>query len=834
MASIDSASGMPEQPTTVREAAEQYTGRGWAITPLIADTKAARLPAWTTTDVPFAEFDRQFEPRDGIGIRTGEPSGWLVDVDLDSALALRVARHAGMLPKTGLVAGRDAKPWSHWLYLVEGELPHKTFKGSAVPGPIVEILSSGQQMAAPPGRVADGEQKVWYAYGEPARIKAEDLRQCVAEVAVVAELLAIWPRQGDGLRHAAYLALAGGLLNAGVDQDRIEAMTEVLIAETGDHEPDDRRRAVASTLEKEDGGPMTGWPTLSELTGAKASIEAILGWLGVGHVDLDDTRPAVMVYEGDLDKLSARAWTALAEANDPPTLFRRSNKPVRVERIDDSNTVIIRDLDDTLLRHHADDAIRWWTRNRKGEEVATKPPIDVIRDMRANPNIPLPVLNRVVTVPVFAPNGTLQTEPGYHPAARVYYDPPAGLAIPAVPDYPTKADTDRARLLLFDLVSEFPFVSESERAHALSLAFLPFVRDMIDGPTPLHMVEAAKPGTGKGLLVTVLTSLFTGGSGADETPLSGNEEEIRKKLFALLSEGVPFIYFDNVNQRIDSESLASVLTSDIYRDRKLGVSETVYVPVRCAWVASSNNPVMSNEIARRALRCRLVVDVEFPHLRTDWKHPDLTRFVRDNYGKLVWSILTLARAWVSAGRPAGKRSLGSYESYSKVMGGILSTAGVPGFLDNQTDFYAEVDDEGAALRSFVSGWWDRFGPERQTATALLPVADQAGITFQAWQEDKRKAELGSLLRRQIDNVYGGFAIRKAPAPRGSNSAYRLEAREGQEWTPPAPDDAVTELPGLPPGGTAGGYRGLQGVSRFVPENNREGGVVGQEESGEPL
>lgn len=31
----------------------------------------------------------------------------------------------------------------------------------------------------------------------------------------------------------------------------------------------------------------------------------------------------------------------------------------------------------------------------------------------------------------------------------------------------------------------------------------PFVRDLIDGPTPLHLIEAPVAGTGKGLLASI-------------------------------------------------------------------------------------------------------------------------------------------------------------------------------------------------------------------------------------------------------------------------------------------------------------------------------------------
>lgn len=317
---------------------------------------------------------------------------------------------------------------------------------------------------------------------------------------------------------------------------------------------------------------------------------------------------------------------------------------------------------------------------------------------------------------------------------------------------------------------------------------------MIDGPTPMHLFEASKPGTGKGLLVRVLTAIFAGGTGADETTLPTVEEEVRKKLFSLLMEGVPYIYFDNINERVDSGTLASTLTSQTFRDRKLGVSETYYVPVRCCWIGSGNNPVMSNEITRRTVRCRLVAGIEHPHLRTEFKHPELFAYLRQHRGRFVGAVLTLIQAWIAEGRPSGAKTLGTYEAWAQVIGGILSVAGVSGFLENIESFYAEADDEGAAWRSFVTAWWEQLGPERQTATDLLILATDAGLPFVQWQYEKQKAELGTMLRKQADNVYSGFAIKKTKAPRGANSAYRLEPKEGQTWVPPTADDSSVGRP----------------------------------------
>jgi hypothetical protein len=58
-----------------------------------------------------------------IGVLTGEPSGWLVDVDLDCAETLQTVNY--FLPDTGSIFGRASTPSSHRLFVAD--CPTKKF-----------------------------------------------------------------------------------------------------------------------------------------------------------------------------------------------------------------------------------------------------------------------------------------------------------------------------------------------------------------------------------------------------------------------------------------------------------------------------------------------------------------------------------------------------------------------------------------------------------------------------------------------------------------------------------------------------------------------------------
>ena len=175
-------------------------------------------------------------------------------------------------------------------------------------------------------------------------------------------------------------------------------------------------------------------------------------------------KPEINVSLGDLPTLTKEAWDALRQRNNPLFLFNYGDAPHRLED-DDAGQKNLKLLKIDGLRHEVARAADWIMVAPKVGIVPTFPPVDVIKDMLATPDMPLPPLKRLSEIPIFSSDGTLVSQPGYHRASQTYYAPAAGLEIPEVPNLPTEKDISRAKsIILEDLLVDFPFLNQSDLA----------------------------------------------------------------------------------------------------------------------------------------------------------------------------------------------------------------------------------------------------------------------------------------------------------------------------------------------------------------------------------
>jgi hypothetical protein len=271
--------GFPED---ARSAAAIYLAKCLAPIPLPIRSKNPDYLNWTSLRLQLETLDQYFPPGEArnVGVLNGQPSQNHVDVDLDCEEARRVGRL--LLPKTGWIFGRKTAAYSHWIFKTDvaldvAQVEHKDLDGAM----LLELRGSGGMTVYPPSLHRDtGERIAWLSFTEPAQVKLAELERSVRRVAAATLLARHWPTRGT--RDQAAMALTGGLLRTGWNEDEVSRFVEAMAVAADDEELRARAsKAKRTGARQADDKATTGWPTLVEHLGDAGAevVKRVQDWL---------------------------------------------------------------------------------------------------------------------------------------------------------------------------------------------------------------------------------------------------------------------------------------------------------------------------------------------------------------------------------------------------------------------------------------------------------------------------------------------------------------------------------------------------------------------------
>ena len=415
--------------------------------------------------------------------------------------------------------------------------------------------------------------------------------------------------------------------------------------------------------------------------------------------------------------IADEALSLLAEASTPHTpLYVRQSELVRIVRKEDG-TPAIEALSDPALKDVLAHTMNFVKIGHKGP-IHIAPPDDIVRNITARPSWPFRPLEAIIEFPVFRPDGTLILQPGYDTTTRLYYAPNPRLVIPPIADYPTDEQIVEAISLIDEVIGEFPYQDTASHANAHGLLLTPIIRQSISGHVPLALLDATRPGTGKTLLAETVAMITTGRKAAMMAAPFNDDNEWRKRIASTLSDGATIIVIDNVHGKLQSSALDLALTSHTMQERILGQSKNGVYAQRATWMATGNNIQLGGDMPRRSYWIRMDAYTAKPWMRGGFRH-NLEEWIPVHRGELIAALLTLARAWFAAGRPAPKKPLprmGSFQSWVEVVGGILHFVGLTNFLDNLDELYNQADSDTQQWAAFLHAWQATYG-EREVLAA---------------------------------------------------------------------------------------------------------------------
>lgn len=337
------------------------------------------------------------------------------------------------------------------------------------------------------------------------------------------------------------------------------------------------------------------------------------------------------------------------------------------------------------------------TRAKKRKWTRATPPPAVISAVHALNDWPsVPPITGIVSCPVLRPDGTILAEPGY--------DRQTGIYLENGESYPGLMQPDNATALLCDVVCDFPFQSQEHRSAWLAFVITMVARPAFAGNAPFFLFDATAPGTGKGLLTDIATMIVEGRV-ACRYSWSNNNEETRKLITTVGLAGLLYMMFDNIKGTLGGAALEQMMTTGIWADRILGGNRQVTFPIRFIPAGTSNNAKLSTDMIRRTCLCKQHSKLEDPAERSDFKHPDLLEYVKQNRAELVMAALSIPAAYIKAGRPdQNLTEWGSYQQWSDLVRNSIVWAGLPDPGETRKDLKAQSDDDTAILRGLMNAW----------------------------------------------------------------------------------------------------------------------------------
>ncbi len=674
----------------------------------------------------------------------------------------------GELPKTKV--HRTGGGGEHWLYSVPTDLNIRPgSKKYGISG--MDIRANDSYILVPPS-FTEAEYKV--IDDSPIAPAPEWLIELAkmptpAKITTTTTAGEIIP---EGQRNERLASLAGAMRRKGASPSSIEAALLEANKQCSPPLPDTEVMRIAGSISRYQPGQPDG-NGHRQGAGAENTVSP-------ASIDQKSGVPEICVTGRHLQDKTTDALAAIIHSNNPPRIFRHSGGLARVE-LTETGQPVISQIGESGMRGELERAAVWFNASEKGKSPAS-PPLEVVRDFLTMPGgwSGIPIIIGVTENPVIRPDGSVLEARGYDPDTCLYYYPSANISIPSIPDNPSSQDIDAARELLYEVFCDFPFDSPISRTNVLAALITPAVRPLIKGPTPLCIIDKPQVGSGASLIATVIAVVTTGRPAAMMTA-PRDPDEWRKTITSALMQGRGIVVIDNLEGSLYDANLAAVLTATTFAARVLGTNAIVDLPNIATWIATGNNVLLGGDLPRRAYLVRIDAGLARPWLRdvNKFKHPELETWAAENRGRILAAILTLARSWITAGHPqtAEIPRLGGYESWVRVIGGILAHAGIKGFLGNLMELYERNDAETPAWTAFTAALYEKFGAQPVTGADLMKaISDDKEFESLVPIDPPHRDKVTGLIEDQgfTRRLGKALAARKGRIYPGEGGDYKLD------------------------------------------------------------
>jgi hypothetical protein len=353
---------------------------------------------------------------------------------------------------------------------------------------------------------------------------------------------------------------------------------------------------------------------------------------------------------------------------------------------------------------------------------------------------------------------------------------------------PTLENAKAALAILLDLIAEFHFVSDLDRAVALSAMFTGVFRASIALAPGFH-ARAPVIASGKSLLCQLI-GLFAGPESNKKISYPKSSEEATKVILSALLSSPAVIEFDDMTHDWVAHGVVNRLfTSEWITDRILGASKMATVSTRTLVLGSGNNVGPIRDLCRRVATCNLDPRCDSPASLSYRKDP--VGMVRKNRAKYVGAVLTVVQAWLAAGSPIADVSNiasfgGDWSDYCRHPLIWLGQADPAEAFFEQLKSDPDVEMLGRLLKQWHKAFGSTAKPLRAVVGALSNHLDlhDAIAEFPVMERGEvHRPKFGWLLKRNANRIVDGLMFERVDGT--ERTAWRVVEVVGKATTAPA-------------------------------------------------
>lgn len=348
------------------------------------------------------------------------------------------------------------------------------------------------------------------------------------------------------------------------------------------------------------------------------------------------------------------------------------------------------------------------------------------------------------------------------------------------------------------LLQDFCFKSPADRTNFLGMLLTIVLISRFIGAKPGALFNGNQPGLGKSMLGQII-AILRDGRPTESASYNPNDEELEKRLGAIVRRGVMTIIIDNAKGHgrrvlIESPCLERCMTDAVLSFRLLGKSDEIRAENSHIFVITANSPDVSPDLISRSVVINL--EYEGDPKRRHFQVADPEDYAQRHRSELLGELLGMVERWKAGGSPlANVCSRFNKRGWGEIVGGILEFNGEPDFLANAEHSAAQLDETRREFEDLVSRMVDE-ARGNWTATELVDYCARNGLLAAELGEGSERSKatrMGTIAGRFIDETFelsDGSEIRFIRSKERKGNLYRvtiLEVPNLSGFAEPLPD-----------------------------------------------